>query len=205
MDRLTTKIYIVRHGQSEGNLIRQILGHTDRDLTELGFRQAEKCADFLSKTHIDKIYSSDLTRAFHTAVPHAKIRGIDVEKACELRELYFGEWEGASVCDVENTPKFQIEWKENFGIFTAPGGESVQTLATRIYDFIEKRAVENPGKSLLFVFHAAAIRSFWGKISEIPPEKLASEISFPLNASVSCAEYKEGKIVPIEYSNASFL
>ena len=29
-----TTIYMVRHGQSEGNKVRAFLGHTDLDLTE---------------------------------------------------------------------------------------------------------------------------------------------------------------------------
>ena len=36
-----TKIYLIRHGESVGNLHRICLGHTDLDLTDLGFEQAK--------------------------------------------------------------------------------------------------------------------------------------------------------------------
>jgi broad specificity phosphatase PhoE len=202
---MKTKIYIVRHGQSIGNLNRRILGHTDLDLTENGYLEAQKCADFMKETPIDIIYSSDLQRAYNTALPHAKIRSLLPIKSKELRELYFGDWEGVSVNSVEETELFKVSWREGFGTFTAPNGESVKALADRIYSFIFRKAMENEGKSMLFVFHAAAIRAFWGRISHIPCEILAQKLQFPINASVSFAEYENGEITPIEYSNASFL
>ena len=200
-----TKIYIVRHGQSVGNLTRTILGHTDLDLTELGHEQANACARFLSCVSFDKIYSSDLKRALSTAKPHADMRKMPIIKAVELRELYFGDWDGAPVASVADTKEFSEDWKAGFGTFSAPNGESVEALATRVYNYIINAARENEGNALLFVFHAAAIRSFWGKISKIDPRELGTKLPFPLNASVSTALYKDGEIIPKEYSNASFL
>ena len=68
---LKTKIYFIRHGESLGNAARKILGHTDLDLSELGYRQAFATAEHLKDIHIDVIYSSDLMRAMHTAEPNA--------------------------------------------------------------------------------------------------------------------------------------
>ena len=68
---MKTKIILVRHGQSQGNAIRVLLGHTDLDLTELGFRQAACTAEALRHERIDVIYSSDLKRAMSTARAHA--------------------------------------------------------------------------------------------------------------------------------------
>ena len=72
------KFYLVRHGQSLGNLNRIYLGHTDVDLSELGYKQAEITAEHLRGVHFDSIYSSDLKRAHNTALPHARIRNIPV-------------------------------------------------------------------------------------------------------------------------------
>ena len=66
-----TVIYLIRHGESEGNLKRICLGNTDLGLTEKGREQAEKTAKALSPVDIDAIYSSDLIRAVQTAEPHA--------------------------------------------------------------------------------------------------------------------------------------
>ena len=63
-----TRLYMIRHGQSEGNLKNLFLGHTDMDLTELGHLQAEMAAEYLATVPVDVIYASDLKRAFHTAL-----------------------------------------------------------------------------------------------------------------------------------------
>ena len=51
-----TTIYIIRHGESVGNLNRICLGHTDLDLTDLGVEQAKKTADALSDLDFSAIY-----------------------------------------------------------------------------------------------------------------------------------------------------
>ena len=81
----------VRHGQSLGNKERAFLGHTDLDLSVLGYEQAELTAEFLKDRKIDKIYSSDLMRAYHTSLPLANILKLEPEKQEELREI-FGDY-----------------------------------------------------------------------------------------------------------------
>lgn len=73
-----TILLLVRHGESLGNARREFLGHTNKDLSELGYKQAEKTAEYLSKVKIDAVYSSDLIRAHNTALPHAKLRNLPV-------------------------------------------------------------------------------------------------------------------------------
>ena len=75
-----TRIILIRHGQSIANFIGKFAGHSDFDLTELGHRQAELAAGYLLKNEkIDKIYASDLLRAYNTAVPTAKALGLEIK------------------------------------------------------------------------------------------------------------------------------
>ena len=64
---MSTELYLIRHGQSLGNFERRFLGHTDLDLTPLGYKQAQCAAAFFKDIKIDAVYSSDLLRAFNTA------------------------------------------------------------------------------------------------------------------------------------------
>ena len=57
-DKMKTVFYLVRHGQSMGNLQERMLGHTDEDLSELGYRQAAITFEYMKDWHIDAIYSS---------------------------------------------------------------------------------------------------------------------------------------------------
>ena len=197
-----TKIYFVRHGQSLGNAERIYLGHTDWDLSELGKEQAQYTATALKDEKIDVIYSSDLLRAFNTAVPHAKMRNMTVIPSKNLREVYVGEWEGRKVDEimVEYQQEFCVEWREHFGTFRCPGGESVPEVAERIYNEVKRIAEKHMGETILITSHAAAIRAFWGKISGIKPEDLAAALPFPTNASYSVLYYKDGELVPESYS-----
>ena len=208
------RIIVLRHAQSLGNAKGSFLGHTDLDLTEQGFIQAEMAADFLDATHIhiDKIYSSDLMRAFHTALPSARRRGLLLSTTKELREVYMGKWEGRVVAelDAEYPEEFSIGWRQHFGTCVLPEGESVPHAARRIYDFVVSRAKENLGKTIMFTSHAAAIRSFWGLASGVPFGRMAEEVPFPGNASFSTMLWKSdgqgaGSLTPCEFSIDGYL
>ena len=208
------RIIVLRHAQSLGNAKGSFLGHTDLDLTEQGFIQAEMAADFLDATHIhiDKIYSSDLMRAFHTALPSARRRGLLLSTTKELREVYMGKWEGRVVAelDAEYPEEFSIGWRQHFGTCVLPEGESVPHAARRVYDFVVSRAKENLGKTIMFTSHAAAIRSFWGLASGVPFGKMAEEVPFPGNASFSTMLWKSdgqgvGSLTPCEFSIDGYL
>lgn len=197
-----TKIIIVRHGESLGNLNHIMLGHTDVDLAPRGFLQADACADYLKGEKIDAIYSSDLVRAMHTAEPHAKLRGMDVIPSRELRECYVGDWENVALDEiVEKWPELFFEgWRKSFGTFRIPGGESVQEAALRFHNEVLRIARENIGKTVLVAAHAAVIRGFWGKITKTPPEELAVTYPYPTNASCSFLWYDGEEFVPLKYS-----
>ena len=133
------KLILVRHGQSIGNQLRIFLGHTDLDLSDLGYKQAECTAEHLKNEKIDYIYSSDLIRAYNTAIPHAKIRNITIIRDKNLREAYVGAWEGMNVDDIIERwgrEVFVDQWKNNFGLFRFPDGESIKEAGKRFYNEI---------------------------------------------------------------------
>ena len=203
-----TTIYIVRHGQSLGNSSRTFLGHTDLDLSELGYIQAIRTAEELKGIIFDKIYSSDLIRAYNTAIPHAKMRNIDIISDINLREAYAGEWEGMLVDDIIakwGVDFFKNNWANNFGNFVFPSGESIKGAGERFFNEIMNISAQNEGKTILICAHAAVIRSFWAIISDISFDELAQGLPFPTNASYSICIYENGKIVPVSYSNDGHL
>lgn len=198
-----TKIILIRHGQSVGNATRTILGHTDLDLSDLGYRQAEATADELKNEKIDLIYSSDLKRAYNTAVPHAKIHDLEIITSEKLREMYVGAWEGRTVDDIIakwGRDIFENDWLANFGTFTFPNGESIVDGGRRFYNEILRIGNENQGKTILVTAHAAVIRSFWALISNISPDTIADKLPFASNASYSICFLENGKITPFKYS-----
>lgn len=89
-----TKLYLVRHGQSAGNAEGRFGGHSPTPLSDLGHKQAELTARFLSKENIDAIYTSDLFRAVQTAEPLGKLLDLPIIKTSAFRERNVGVLEG---------------------------------------------------------------------------------------------------------------
>ena len=196
-----TVLYFVRHGQSIGNLNHRLLGFMDLDLSELGYRQAEISADALAEVKIDKFYSSDLKRAYHTALSHAKRRGAFVLTDERFREMYLGEMEYADIAHLRsiNDPEF-LTFLNDFGNFSPRGGESAAALAERIYDVTLDVAKRNEGKTVLIGCHGAAIRVLFGKLLGYTAEEVSTKLNFPLNASISIVKYSDGVLIPVEFS-----
>ena len=204
----TTEIYIVRHGESIANLQHRAAGHTDTPLSELGIKQAEVTAEALADIHFDRIYSSDLSRAYDTAIPHAKKRGLTVEKRVGLREIFLGEWEYLSVDEI--VEKYGEEayyggWRENFGTYVIPGGEGAVKCGKRIYAEIEKICTEHEGERILIVCHGAAIRTFCLEVMGVSPEKYAETLPYPSNASYTKVFYDGERFKILEFSVDGYL
>ncbi len=202
-----TKIIIIRHGESLANASRIYLGHTDWDLTDYGKAQAREAAEYLRAEKVDAIYSSDLIRAYNTAVPNSEIHGLPITESRELREINLGIWEGLSIDEILERwhDKFVFEWREDFGRFNIEGGESVPRVAERIYNEILRIGRAHSGKTVIVACHAAAIRAFWGRVTETPAAEVAAKIPFPHNASCTTVFCDGEKIIPGEYGDAHYL
>ena len=182
-----TELIIIRHGQSDGNRTACFTGQTDVPLTELGRKQAQLTADHLKTTHIDAIFSSDLTRAMQTAKPIAEGHGLKITPCPELREIWAGQWEGLPLAELGNLfPEDFGRWKEDLAHCRCTGGESIAELAERVYAFCRKIADSNEGRTVCIVSHATPIRTLRCTLTGTP---LTEINSFPwvTNASITVA------------------
>lgn len=202
---MACNLIFVRHGQSLGNKVRSFLGHTNLDLSEIGYAQAEMTGKYLKDRKIDAIYCSDLIRAYHTALPLAKYKNIVPEKRENLREIFAGEWENQLFDDllINRKDSFGI-WKENIGFAVPDGGESVWDLRNRIIKEVTSIAEENDGKTVAIFTHATPIRTFFSFVRGMTREQI-KDISWASNASVSEAFYENGKFTEVAYSIDDFL
>ncbi|RSL31640.1 histidine phosphatase family protein [Salibacterium salarium] len=88
------EIYLIRHGESEGNRTAKLQGCEDFDLTTQGKRQALSLGDFFANVTIDYLYSSDLTRASETAKAVERHQNCEVVHSSEFREINLGPLQG---------------------------------------------------------------------------------------------------------------
>lgn len=89
-----THLYLIRHGQSDGNAEGRFGGHGPTPLSKLGLEQAEKTAKVLAKERIAAIYTSDLLRAVQTAEPLAELLNLPIHKREAFRERNVGVLQG---------------------------------------------------------------------------------------------------------------
>ena len=204
----TTEIFIIRHGESVANLEHRAAGYTDTPLSQLGLKQAEATAEALAHIHFDGIYSSDLSRAYKTALPHAEKRGMTVTQREGLREVYLGEWEYLSVDEIVSrygADSYYDGWRNNFGTYIVPGGEGAVKCGKRIYKEIEGICKEREGERILVVSHGAAIRTFCLEVMGVAPEMYAETLPYPSNASFTRVSYDGHGFKILEFSNDDHL
>ncbi|MBE6568677.1 MAG: histidine phosphatase family protein [Ruminococcaceae bacterium] len=187
---MSVRIILVRHGESLANVAKFFAGHTNVDLSEKGYMQAEMTVDYvLSRYTVDKIYASDLLRAYNTVRPAADRLGIDVIPDRELREIFAGEWEGRSFTNLQKTyPADYAVWMNDIGHASPTGGESVAHLWERVSAALLRIAGENPGKTVLIGTHATPIRAMQCMLSGKTPAEM-KDTPWVSNASVSVVEY----------------
>lgn len=190
-----TTLLLIRHGQSMANMTHMFIGQTDSPLSELGIAQAEKTAEYVVNNYsVDKVYASDLKRAFRTGKAVADRLGLEVITDKDLREIHVGIWENVSF--VENYKKgeqFFLDWESNVGRIVCPGGESMEYLQKRASEALLRIAEENDGKTVVVAVHATLIRAvqclFEGKtLDEM------KDVPWVSNASVTTFCYEDGKM-----------
>ena len=151
---MTTLIF-VRHGQSMANFTKSFAGHLDVDLSDLGRQQAVLAAEYISKNYsIDEIYSSDLKRAYNTALPTSEKLGIKVIATSDFREIYGGLWESLTFDEIaEKYPEEYSVWKNDFSNARCPEGESSREVYIRIKEATLNLAERSPNKTILIALY----------------------------------------------------
>ena len=105
------KLYIFRHGQTDGNVRNIVQGAgVDIELNETGRRQAERLAAELKGEGLDVIYASPMKRADETARIVAAAAGVPVIPMPGLEEVHFGEAEGMLSDEAKDTKMFSASF-----------------------------------------------------------------------------------------------
>lgn len=154
-----TKIFLIRHGETEWNKIGKLQGSSDIKLLPEGIEQAYMLAKHAPFHAVDAIYSSDLSRAVMTAEILADKFGLPVIKERGLRETSFGDWEGRYLSELakENPAGFEYFFTKPDKV-QPPNGETFLQSQARIMNALDEIIADNEGKNIIVVSHGAAIR-----------------------------------------------
>ncbi|VBB41476.1 putative alpha-ribazole phosphatase [uncultured Desulfatiglans sp.] len=154
------RLYLVRHGQINGHEHNSIHGHTEIGLTETGVLQMQHLSERLRFLDIKAIFASDLERSAAGARWVARYHEAPVELVPELREMYFGEWEGLTLEEVcRRFPEALAKRQADLVNFSAPGGgESMAGFAERVLSWLKRRFVEQGPGDWVLVAHGGVNR-----------------------------------------------
>ena len=201
-----TIFIFVRHGESAANGKGCFAGQLDIPLSDRGKEQAERAANYIAKNYkVDKIYSSDLIRAYDTAKPIAKAFGLEIQKDKGLREIHSGDWQGCSFDELQNkyADGYGV-WLKDIGNAVCPNGETVKTLSRRVFDTVNRIAKENDGKTVVMTTHATPIRSLCCILKGLPVEDM-KKVPWVSNASLTIVKAEKGSFSLVQEDYNEYL
>jgi probable phosphoglycerate mutase len=164
-ERLANRYSVMRHGESKANVAGVIVSSIDRDrggdfgLSELGREQSRVAARGSGLPADTVICSSDFSRARETAeIVRGDLGATEVIVAPELRERYFGEWDGsgsanyARVWAADRAAAGQPGTGDDHGVESAA---AVLDRATALVADLERRFA---GRDILLVSHGDTLQ-----------------------------------------------
>jgi broad specificity phosphatase PhoE len=154
------ELLLIRHGQTDYNASRKVMGRQPIPLNDVGLRQVGELARKLEGSDIHAVITSPVLRAKQTAEEIAKCcGGIEVEEAAGLAELDYGEWVNRDIDElIAENP---VEWKKyrtRPNEMSFPGGESIEQASKRIGAFADDVARRYEGGRIALVSHADVIK-----------------------------------------------
>ncbi len=106
------RLILLRHGQTDWNLLGRAQGHADVPLDETGRLQAETVAPCVAAYLPTRLWSSDLARSAETAAYVAAATGLSVETSAAFREYSVGERTGLTLAEfAERFPEQYAAWQ----------------------------------------------------------------------------------------------
>lgn len=160
-------IYIIRHGETNGNRNGVLQGWSNQPLNDNGRKLAVVTAKALANVQFDVAYSSPLSRANETAEIILRYNNNPTPKIIidqRIKEINFGEWEGLGITK-ENfsipSERFNEFYSDTFNFPHSPSGESTWDVVKRTGDFLNE-VLNNPEyqqKTILVATHGFALRA----------------------------------------------
>ena len=202
---IKTRIFIVRHTETVGNIEKRLTGRQDYEVTPRGEKLIQKLTTELSNIKFDKIYSSTSGRAIRTVENLAKLNNLEIETKEDLCEMYFGKYDGWKWEDVNRIqPEIKQRQNEINEISGIEEQETMEHVAERMDKCIRNIVQANIGKIILISSHGVAIEAFLRKISGIPFNQEREKFC-QYNVAINELEYENDKFKIIQLANIDYL
>lgn len=185
----STRLLLIRHGQTEDNQREVWQGHLGRGLSAHGREQSARLAERLRRAtiRVDALYSSDLDRARETAEILGGALGLAPVLEADLREVNLGAWQGLSRAEVAaHFPEEWAAWRRGEDVRRG-GGETYAEVGARMARAVKQIAARHAGGTAAIVSHGAAIKTFTAAVLGIAVDRLHA-FQVPANTGVCLFE-----------------
>lgn len=188
----TTRICLVRHGETTWNAEKRIQGQIDVGLNGTGLSQAEAAARWLSGLSVAALYTSDLLRTRQTAERIAVSLGLVPILRPEFRERRYGQFQGMTYDEARALyPADYLAFERRDPDFVIPeGGESLQQLSARVSNGLQRVATDHPGETVVVVTHGGVL-DIVNRLVRGNPLRKARDFLIP-NAGINWVRVRNG-------------
>lgn len=155
----STRLLLLRHGETPLSVQRRFSGRGDPELTERGLAQARAAAARLSSYDVAAVVSSPLQRARQTAQAVADAVGVEVSVDDDLTETDFGDWEGLTFADIQKGWPAELSAWLGSPDEAPPGGESFTATFARVRAARARLLATHPDATVLVVSHVTPIKT----------------------------------------------
>lgn len=164
-----TRIWFIRHGETDWNVEKRIQGQSDIPLNAAGRAQALAMAYNAGHIRFDALYSSDLTRALDTAQALAQRAGVEVRVLPALRERHFGIFQGLTAAEgAQRHPQAYAHYRARDPHYDFETGESMTAFAARIADAVGRMVRQHAGRTIAAVTHGGVLDILYRKATGRP-------------------------------------
>lgn len=165
------RLWLVRHGETEGQSSVRFHGSNDVRLADAGRAQIRALAPLLAEVSFARIVHSPLARAAESAAILAAACGVPASALhadARLREISFGACEGMTEHEIAAAfPEFWRSWREGTAD-TFPDGEPRALFAARVHAAVRELAAAPWQGDLLVVAHRGTVRQALRALLRVP-------------------------------------
>ena len=171
------KLYIVRHGQTEWNVLEKFQGQLNSPLTPEGIEKVKETANELKNIKFKAGYTSQMGRTIATAEmilennkyeqEKTSDQKLKLQKLPELNEIHFGEWQGLTFKETfVKYPKEAHNYFYDVKNYNAKNinGEDLKDGLERFLKGLEKIREEQKSGNILIVTHGTVLELFFNHI-----------------------------------------
>ena len=195
------KLYIVRHGETEWNVIKRFQGQLNTPLTEKGMEKLRETGKKLENVLFDEVYTSELGRTVASAeIILNENRGyrnkkLELKKLAELNEVYFGVWQGLTYEEVFlKYPEEANNYFYNVKNYKAENveAENLKDALERFLKGINKILDSHESGNILVVTHGTVFEMFMNYVANDSIFDI-DERTLMGNGDYKIFSYKDGK------------